>query len=74
MLEESNTVRPIVMVLANPGIGKPSLLNFAEVDLVPSARQSDSKLFSMCHQTCCVVLRLSAQDKVLPESEYLVSY
>ena len=36
MLEESNTVRPIVMVLANPGIGKPSILNVAEVDLVPT--------------------------------------
>lgn len=31
---DSDAVGAIVMALANPGYGKPSLLNFAEVELV----------------------------------------
>ena len=39
---DSDAVGAIVMALANPGYGKPSLLNFQEVDLV--ARQAGKVL------------------------------
>ena len=42
MYGDSDAVGAIVMALANPGYGKPSLLNFQEVELV--ARQAGEVL------------------------------